>query len=295
MKAEALRTTLDRTRVPDLLILTKPGITLMVLVSTAVGYHLAAGTIRVGPVFVHLLAGTALLAAGTGALNMWIERRLDARMRRTEQRPLPAGRLSPAVAAPFGVALSVAGLGWLALETNLLVAGLGALTAAVYLFAYTPMKRVSTMNTLVGGISGALPPMMGWAAASGRLDPNAAVLFCILFFWQLPHFLAIAWRYREDYARAGMKMLPVEDPEGVKTAGQVVLQTTALVMASVTPFLTGMADSVYLAGALVLGTAFLGFGVGFAVRRTPGRARALFLASIVYLPLLLGLLVFRGT
>jgi len=198
--------------------------------------------------------------------------------------------MAPAEAVAFGTILCAAGLAWLALSVNLLTAGLSVATMVSYLALYTPLKTKSSVCTLVGAIPGALPPVMGWAAARGSLEAGAWILFLILFFWQLPHFLALAWMYREDYARAGFPMLPVEEPTGASTGRQVVLQTLALLVVSLLPLAFGMAGEGYLVAALVLGAGFLGFGVAFAVNRSRERASRLFLASITYLPLLLGAL-----
>jgi protoheme IX farnesyltransferase len=219
------------------------------------------------------------------------ERRLDARMERTRNRPLPAGRMGVAEATVFGVALSAAGVAWLAVAVNLLTAAISAATIVSYLGIYTPLKTRTSLCTIVGAVPGALPPVMGWAAARGSLDMGALVLFMILFFWQLPHFIALAWMYREDYAKGGFPMLTVEDPTGASAGRQGVLQTLALLVVSLLPIGFGMAGEGYLVAALVLGTGFLGFGVAFAVERSRARASRLFLASVAYLPLLLGALV----
>jgi protoheme IX farnesyltransferase len=211
-------------------------------------------------------------------------------MDRTKSRPLAAGRMAPAEAAVFGAVLCVVGLTWLAIGTNLLTAGLSAATMFSYLALYTPLKTKSSVCTLVGAIPGALPPVMGWAAARGSVEIGGWILFLILFFWQLPHFLALAWMYREDYARGGFPMLPVEEPTGASTGRQVVLQTLALLVVSLLPYGFQMAGDGYLVASLVLGAAFLGFGVAFAAERSRDRASRLFLASITYLPLLLGAL-----
>lgn len=280
----------SRTRVGDYLTLTKPGITVMVAITAAVGYYVASAGAFDWMLFLHLMGGTLLSSAGAAALNMLMERELDKRMDRTKSRPLPSGRMAPAEAAVFGGVLCVAGLAWLAAAVNLLTAALSAATMVSYLALYTPLKPKSSVCTLVGAIPGALPPVMGWAAARGAVDMGAWLLFLILFFWQLPHFLALAWMYREDYARAGFPMLPVEEPTGASTGRQVVLQTLALLVVSVLPFGFQMAGDGYLVAALVLGAGFLGFGVAFAVERSRDRASRLFLASITYLPLLLGAL-----
>lgn len=280
----------SRTRLGDFVTLTKPGITIMVAITAAVGFYVASAGAFDWKVFLHMVGGTLLSSAGAAAFNMLLERRLDAKMDRTKSRPLAAGRMAPAEAAVFGSLLCVVGLVWLALGANLLTAALSAATMFSYLALYTPLKTRSSVCTLVGAIPGALPPVMGWAAARGSVDMGAGVLFLILFFWQLPHFLALAWMYREDYARGGFPMLPVEEPTGASTGRQVVLQTLALIVVSLLPFGFGLAGEGYLVAALILGTAFLGFGVAFAAERSRDRASRLFLASITYLPLLLGAL-----
>lgn len=278
-----------KSRAADYVALGKPGITVMVAITAALGYYVAAAGAVDWTVLGHLVAGTMLSSAGAAALNMVLERRLDARMERTRSRPIPAGRLGARESAIVGLLLSAAGLGWLAAGVNPLSALISGLTIATYLGAYTPLKTVSSLCTIVGAVPGALPPVLGWAA-TGALGPGAAVLFLILFFWQLPHFLALAWMYRDDYARGGFPMLPVQDPDGSATGRQVVLQTMALLVASLAPALMGFAGEAYLAAALVLGTGFLGFGVAFAASRTRERASRLFFASIAYLPLLLAAL-----
>ena len=271
--------------------LVKARLTLLVLLTTLVGFYLgASGPVDYGLMF-HALSGTALVAAGAAALNQLMEREFDARMRRTEGRPLPAGRITPAAVLVLGTSLSVVGLTWLLVAVNSMTALLGVLTISSYLFLYTPLKRRTVLNTVVGAIPGALPPLMGWTAATGGIAAEGWALFAILFFWQLPHFMAIAWLYREDYARAGYRMLSGVDPEGRRTAASAVRNTLALLVISLYPYLLGTAGAVYLAGALALGIGFLAFAIVFARSLTERSARRLFLASILYLPLLLGLLV----
>jgi protoheme IX farnesyltransferase len=279
-----------RSRAADYLALAKPGITLMVALTAGVGFWAASESTLEGATLAHLLIGTILSAAGAAALNMLLERDLDARMERTKDRPLPSGRLGTAEALAFGTILAAAGVAWLAVAVNPLTAALSALTIAVYLAAYTPLKTRTSLCTLVGAVPGALPPVMGWTAARGTLEPGAAILFLILFFWQLPHFLALAWMYREDYARGGFRMLTLEGSDGAAAGRQVVLQTLALVVVSLLPAGAGLAGEGYLVAALLLGTGFLGFGVAFAADRSRERAARLFFASIAYLPLLLAAL-----
>jgi protoheme IX farnesyltransferase len=278
----------------DFLVLTKPRITVMVVLTALFGFYLASP----GPVdttlLLNLVLGTALSCAGAGVLNMAMEVRADGAMHRTRNRPLPAGRVATGTAISYGGVLATAGVALLAVKVNALTAALSAATLVLYLLVYTPLKAKTSLCTIIGAIPGALPPMMGWAAARGSVDAGAWALFGVLFFWQLPHFLAIAWMYREDYARAGYPMLPVVDPEGASTARQVVLQTLALVVISLAPVGLGLAGGTYLAGAAALGVAFLAFGLAFARARSRDSARRLFVASIAYLPGLLGLLAFTA-
>jgi protoheme IX farnesyltransferase len=235
--------------------------------------------------------GTLLVAVSSNSLNMYLERDFDRAMPRTQHRPLPAGRLRPAQVLRFGVLCGVLGLVWLFVETNPLATGLCALILVSYVGVYTPLKRVTTLNTLVGAIPGALPPLVGYAAGHGALDARAAVLFLILFFWQIPHFLSIAWRYREDYRLGGMRMLPTVDPQGRLTAQQMVVYTTALVAASVFGYVVDLAGPLYLVAALFLGALFVTPVVMAAVLRRESAMRLCFFASILYLPMLLGVMV----
>jgi protoheme IX farnesyltransferase len=271
--------------------LVKARLTTLVLLTTLVGFYLGArGAMNVTLMF-NALAATGLLAAGASALNQLLEREYDAKMRRTQDRPLPSGRLQPTTVAIFGGACSVTGLVYLSLAVNLLTSVIGAVTLVSYLFIYTPLKRVTWLNTVIGAVPGALPPLMGWTAASGELSGEGWALFAILFFWQLPHFFAIAWIYRDEYAKAGFKMLPGIDPDGSRTAQQSVSNTLALLAVSLCPFVFKMAGTTYLAGALVLGAGFLWCAIRFSRQLTLARARQLFFASIIYLPLLLVLMV----
>ncbi len=241
--------------------------------------------------FLVFLAGTALLCGGASALNHYLERGTDALMERTRRRPVPAGRLRPEEALLFGLGLSAAGLVLLAF-VNPLTLALGAASLLSYVLAYTPLKRVTSLCTVVGAVPGALPPLMGWAAARGSLGAAGWGLFAILFLWQLPHFLAIGWLYREDYARGGFPMLAVTDKDGASTGRQAVLYATALLPVTLAAGLLASAGAGYLWGALVLGVGFLACAAAFAWKRSVGAARRLFLASVLYLPLLLGLMVF---
>ena len=281
----------DKSRVAVFCELIKARLTFLVLLTTLVGFYVGFRGAMDYLLMLHTLLGTGLLASGAAALNQFLERQLDARMRRTEDRPLPSGRLLPDTALMFGGLSSAAGLIDLALAVNLETSVLGAITLCSYLFIYTPLKRVTTLNTAIGAVPGALPPLMGWTAARGEINVEGWSLFAILFFWQLPHFLAIAWMYRDDYAKAGFAMLPVFDANGQRTAGQTVSHTLGLLPISLCPFLLKLAGVVYLAGALVLGLAFLWQAVQFSRELSAQRARQLFYASIFYLPLLLGLMV----
>lgn len=271
--------------------LVKARLTALVLVTTAVGFYMGSPGPVDGLRWLHTLLGTGLLAAGAAALNQFLERDLDALMLRTQDRPLPSGRITPAGALVFGGVSSVLGLAWLALLTTLPAAALGALTLALYLGLYTPLKRISTLNTIVGAVPGALPPLIGWAAATGGVSAGGWALFALQFFWQIPHFLAIAWLYRDDYARAGLKMLPVLDPGGERTGLQSIGHALGLLMVSLSPFVLGLAGAAYLAGTFASGAVLLGLAVWFARRLELAHARWLFLASVIYLPLVLGLMV----
>lgn len=271
--------------------LVKARLTFLVLLTTLVGFYLGWR----GPMnywlMLHTVLGTALVASGAAALNQLLERDHDAKMRRTANRPLPSGRLQPATVMIFGGVCAVAGIIYLALLVNPLTSVIGAVSLVSYLFIYTPLKRVTWLNTAIGAIPGALPPLMGWTAAHGELSRGGWALFAILFFWQLPHFLAIAWIYREEYAKAGFVMLPVIDPEGERTARQAVSHTLGLLPISLCPFLFHLTGPIYLLGALALGLAFVWFAMQFARELTVARARQLFYVSITYLPLLLILMV----
>lgn len=275
----------------DLWQLTKPGITRLVLVTTAVGFYLGSSAALDWALMFHALVGTGLLAAGTNALNQYAERSIDAAMKRTRHRPLPAGRISPALALSFSAGISIAGTVYLAWLVNSLTAVLGAAALLIYIFAYTPLKRRTWWCTVVGAVPGAIPPMMGWTAATGRVDVLACVLFGIVFLWQMPHFYAIGWMYRQDYARAGFPMLPVVDEDGERTARQIIAYTVALVIVSVLTTVLGLTGALYFVGAATLGLAFLALGVALAMAPTGVQARRLFLGSVLYLPVLLVLMV----
>jgi protoheme IX farnesyltransferase len=275
--------------------LTKPEVNSLVLASTLAGFYLAAPGSTHGWLLFHTLFGTLLVASGTGTLNQYLERSTDARMRRTATRPLPAGRLDPAHAFWFGIIISIAGGAEIWIAANSLASALALGTLASYLAFYTPLKRITPYCTLVGAIPGAMPPLIGWAAVRGTVSGEAWILAGILFLWQFPHLLAIAWMYREDYARAGLQMLPRGDPEGRLMVRQILGCTLALVPISLIPAFTGNAGAIYLTGAVLLGGTFLYFGARLAVSRSKLIAKQLLFASIAYLPLVLGLLVFDRT
>ncbi len=280
-----------RTAIADRLQLTKPRITAMVVFTALVGFVMAGpGSLRNGRLAATLL-GTALVAAGAAALNQVLEKDTDALMSRTRERPLPAGRIRTREARLMGSGLTVAGLVVLWRGCGVLPALVALVTWLSYLFVYTPLKRRTSLATLVGAVPGALPPVIGWTAAQGEIAAGAAILFAILFLWQIPHFLAIAWLYREDYARAGFPLLPVLDREGTFAASQAVLHSLALLLLSLTPAAVGMAGGTYLAGAFVLGLALTAFALRLLSTREPSAARGLFFASVLYLPALSSLLL----
>jgi protoheme IX farnesyltransferase len=275
----------------DYLILTKVRITALVLVTTAAGFLLASGARVDLALLAWTLLGTGLAASGAAALNQYLEREADSRMRRTAGRPIPAGRMTPARGLTVGIGLSVAGVAILVAFVNVLTGFLALATVLLYVGVYTPLKRMTPLNTIIGAIPGAIPPVMGWTAVTGEAGLPAWVLFAILFLWQLPHFLAIAWIFRDDYRLGGFPMLPVLDPDGEATGRQVALYCAALVPVSLIPTFLGLAGPIYFFGALLLGLAFLGAGLMMAVRRRGKEARRVLLASVTYLPLLLALLV----
>lgn len=278
-------------RVADFAELVKARLTFLVLVTTAAGSYLATSGRPNYIAMSHAVFGAALAAAGASALNQWWERRLDAVMERTRTRPLPAGRISARSGLVIGAVLSCAGIVYLNATTNGLAAFLAAATILIYVLAYTPLKRLSTANTLVGAIPGAIPPMIGWAAARGHLDSGAWVLFAIVFFWQMPHFFAIAWMFRHDYDRAGFQMISSGDESGARSASQAVLFAMFLLLAAAAPVFVGMAHAIYLPIEIALSAFFIAAAMRFLRTQIAADARKLFLASIAYLPLLLLALV----
>lgn len=275
----------------DYIELTKPRITWLILMSTAIGYYFGHRGAWSIVAMLHTLIGTGLIASGTAALNQWYEREADRHMRRTQARPLPSGRIRPNQALLFGIALAVVGGLELALGVNWLSAALGIFTLAAYLFLYTPLKQMTWWSTTVGAFPGAMPPLIGYAAAAGKLTAEAWVLYAILFLWQFPHFYAIAWMYREDYSRAGIKMLPVVEPDGHSTSRQILIYSVLLIPISLLPKWMGMTGSIYTVGAVALGLSFLYAGIRVSLDRTRLQARKVLLASVVYLPVLYGLMV----
>ncbi len=291
MKSSVSAVSAVPSRSNDLVALAKPRLNLLVVVSAVAGYVMASGDTHDVWRLLSMTAGTALVAGGASAFNQIMERGPDALMQRTRLRPMPDGRLSTREAWMFGAALTLAGLGILAVGANLLSALVAFVTMASYAAVYTPLKRYSSFATVVGAIPGALPPVIGWAAALDELSQGAWVLFGILFLWQLPHFLAIAWIYREDYARAGFPMLPVIDADGRSTGRQAVVYALALLPLSLAPTLVGMAGPIYFGGALVLSLAFVALSIRFGISRSVQDARRLFFGSIIYLPLLWMLMI----
>jgi protoheme IX farnesyltransferase len=263
----------------------------LVVVTTAVGYFMSTKGGIEWARLLHTVIGTFLVASGAAAFNQVFERDVDSRMRRTAMRPLPAGRLGVAEATWFAAALSAAGLIELALGANLLAAGVALATLVSYALIYTPLKRYTSLSTVVGAVPGALPPLIGWAAAQNTLGAEAWSLFGIVFFWQMPHVLAISWMHREDYARGGIRVLPVLEPDGASTARQMISYSAAAIPVSLVPTLVGMAGGIYFAGAFVLSGTMLALSVEFARHRSIARARRLFFATLVYLPAILVLLV----
>jgi protoheme IX farnesyltransferase len=272
----------------DYLELSKSRIVFMVVITTAAGFLFAAQ--KVDPMLLlHALIGTALVAAGTNALNQYVEREHDAKMHRTRNRPLPAGRITPRAALVFSSAIAVIGTLYLGLLVNWLTAALGAFTLTSYIFVYTPLKRVSTICTIIGAVPGAIPPLMGWTAATNELSLGGWIVFGILFLWQLPHFMAISWMYRDDYARGGFAMLSVRDTDGAAVARQAIYYTLALLPVSVAPSLFGMTGTIYFVGTALAGAVLLASTIRFFFDR--GQARALFMTSNLYLLTVMLLLV----
>jgi protoheme IX farnesyltransferase len=275
----------------DFVTLTKPRLNFLVLLTTLASLYLASPDgVSLG-LLVHTLMGTALVAGGAAALNQALEHRTDALMRRTRQRPVPAGRIGLPESIWFGLFLSVAGLGELWLGANGMASAVAAVTLLSYVLVYTPLKTRSSLSTLVGAVPGALPPVIGWSAATGEISLGALVLFGIVFMWQMPHFLAIAWMYRDDYAAAGIPLLPVTEPDGRRTGQQALLYAAALWPVSILPAVIGLAGAVYCVVATLLGLGFVALGGAFARERSSATARRLFFFSILYLPLLLLVLV----
>jgi protoheme IX farnesyltransferase len=269
----------------------KARLTLLVLITTLVGFYMGSTGPVNGLLLLHTMVGTALLAAGGAALNQLFEREHDAKMRRTCDRPLPSGRLQPSTVLAVGWGAALAGLVYLGVATNVITLVVGAITFFTYVFVYTPLKRVTWLNTLVGAIPGAIPPLMGSTAASGNITREGLALFAIQAFWQIPHFMAISWIYRDEYAKAGFKMLAVLDPDGIRTSQQALSHTIALIALSLCPFLFGLSGPMYLAAAVSLGALFLISAIRFARRLTISSARELFYVSIIYLPLILIVMV----
>ncbi len=284
-----------RERLGDFLELTKPRVTTLVLVTTLVGFYLGSSGSLDLVLLLNTILGTALVAAGTSALNQYVERDQDGLMHRTRRRPLPAGRMEPIHALLFALGISAAGLLHLALTVNLMTAGLAALTLSSYVLIYTPLKRLSSLCTLVGAIPGALPPLGGWTAAQGEIAAGGIVLFAILFVWQLPHSLSIAIIYRDDYARGGFRLLPVVDPDGGSTGRQILAHCLVLLPLSLMPSMVDVSGEIYFYGALALGIVLTACAVPIVLNPTARAARRLLLASVIYLPVLLCLMALDRT
>jgi protoheme IX farnesyltransferase len=270
--------------------LTIPRICMLALIMAAIGFFIATDGTADLKLLAISLVGIGLVGASSGVINQYMERHLDGQMWRTLNRPLPSGRMEPRKALVFGVVLAVLGEAILLLAVNVVTAVLGAATLFIYLGVYTPSKRISTMSTLVGAIPGAMPPLLGWTAAEGRISGGGLILFSILFLWQIPHFLAIAWMYKEDYSRANFQVLSVIDEKGSATSRQIIIYTLVLLLVTLIPSAWGSAGQTYFYGALVMGLLFLAQGIWLAFHRTKAQARRLFLASLIYLPML-GLLL----
>ncbi|MCZ6777190.1 MAG: heme o synthase [Ignavibacteria bacterium] len=282
---------LERSRFADFFALTKPELTFLSVITALGGLYLGAGGTFPAVLMLHTLFGTALVGAGAGALNQYIEREYDANMRRTENRPLPAGRMAPWEVLLFGSSIAILGVLQLTLFANVLTGSLAVVTLVTYLFLYTPLKRITWVSTIVGGIPGALPPVIGWTAIRNEISIEAGVLFAILFFWQMPHFFSLAWMYRKDYERAGFPMLAVLDRNGLRTSRQILIYCTALIAVSVLLSFYANLGMVYIIGSLSVGIAFLIFGLQLWVSRSNASARRLFYASLIYLPALLFFMV----
>jgi heme o synthase len=281
----------QRSRVVDFYELTKPRMNFLVVTTTAVGFFMVAKPGIDWMLLVHTILGTVLTASSAAVLNQLIERQYDALMPRTRNRPIPAGRISLLEASAFGIVLGLVGIGYLATFVNTLTAMLGAFTLLSYIFVYTPAKRITTLNTVIGAIPGAVPAMMGATAIEGQVSMMGIAMFAILFFWQMPHFLAIAILYRNDYALGGFKMLPVVDESLTITSRQILLYGMALIPVSLMPYMLGATGVIYFTFAVLMGLAFLSFGISCATTRTRRDARGLFFASIIYLPLLMGVMM----
>jgi protoheme IX farnesyltransferase len=270
--------------------ITKPEVNFLIAITTAVGFYVGAPVPLAWASLLNTVLGTVLVASGAGALNQWMEHRFDANMRRTARRPVAAGRIAPIRALSFGTFLALAGIVYLSLTENRLTSLLAAGTLASYLFLYTPSKRITPLCTMIGALPGAVPPLIGWAAARGNLAPQAWLLFAVVFLWQFPHFMAIAWMYREDYARAGYLVLPLGEQRNHFVVWQALLPSLALLPVSLIPATTGNYGFAYFAGAFLLGAIFLYYGVRFAFGRSNVTARHLLVASIIYLPVAFALM-----
>jgi protoheme IX farnesyltransferase len=274
--------------------LTKPDVNVLIAITTAAGFYIASPVALAAAALGHTVAGTLLVASGAAVLNQWMERHFDARMRRTARRPVAAGRIAPGRAREFGTLLSLSGVAYLLAAAGVLAAVLATATLLAYLLVYTPAKRRTPLCTVIGAVPGAMPALIGWAAARGRLDPEAWMFFAIVFLWQFPHFMAIAWMYRDDYDRAGYRVLPSGERRASFVTNQTLLAVVALVPVSLLPVAAGYASPLYGLGAVILGMAFADVAARFALRPSGSAARRLLLASIVYLPLVFTLMTLPG-
>jgi heme o synthase len=290
---EGMQNTLavERSRFTDYFSLTKPELTFLSVITALTGYYLGADGVLQPAVLFHTLLGTALVGGGAGALNQYVERDFDGMMKRTENRPVPSGRIQPYEALLFGIILAVIGIADLSFFTNALTGFLATVTLVSYIFLYTPLKRITSLSTIVGAFPGALPPVMGWTAARNEVSSGAMVLFALLFVWQIPHFLSLAWMYKKDYARAGYRLLTVIEPEGTMASRQILAYSTFLVPLTVLPWSMGMFGLLYLTLALLLSLAFLGVSVTLVRERSNVAARRVFAGSLIYLPVLMAIMV----
>ncbi len=282
---------LEKSRIADYWDLTKPGITFLVVITSLAAFYIASHGSPNIMMLMHALLGIACISGGGGALNHYVERERDKVMNRTRNRPIPSGRVQPQEALILGIGLSVLGIVYLVVAVNTITAVLGSLTLSGYIAVYTPLKRVSPHSTIIGAFPGAMPPVLGWTAVTGSISLEALLLFAIVFFWQMPHFLGIAWMYRKDYERGGFPMLPVVAPDGISTMRMIVIYCTGLIPVTLLPTILGLAGYIYFFIALLCGLAFLYFSVRVALESTNTNAKYLVLASVFHLPIVMTFLM----